>query len=167
MAIFIENPFKAPVVIKSFSFNVVSVRGRTAYRLHLYRKQQEKNIRGEDAPGDDILFKSVIYFLEENTKGLVEIELEEGVEMPAEGVYMALEGLGSYDENGRAENNGFIPEMFQTFEPIYCYDYNNPQHPIGWINNNQYLRKHEEVNNTKVSKKNFLAPSFGLTVYKP
>ena len=167
MAVFIENPFKTAVVITSVSFNVFSVTGRPAYRLHLYKKQKEKSIRGEDIPGEDILFKNVTYFLEENTKGLVEIELEEGIEMPAEGVYVALEGLGSYDENGRADNNGFIPEMFQTFEPIYCYNYDSFKRSIGWVNNCQLIRRHEKAMNTSVSKKNFLAPSFGLTVFKP
>lgn len=167
MAVFIENPFKTAVVIKSVSFNVFSVKGRPAYRLHLYKKQKEKSIRGEDIPGEDILFKNVTYFLEENTKGLVEIELEEGVEMPAEGVYMALEGLGSYDENGSAKNNGFIPEMFQTFEPIYCYNYDTFKRSIGWVNNCQRIKSDEKAMNTSVSKKSFLAPSFGLTVYKP
>lgn len=168
MAVFIENPFKTAVVITSVSFNIVSVRGRPAYRLHLYRKQQEKNIRGEDAPGDDILTKNKVYFLEENIKGLVEIDLaEEGIEMPADGVYVALEGLGSYDENGRAYNNGFIPEMFQTFEPIYCYNYDSFKRSIGWVNNCQRIKSDEKYMNTSVSKKCFLAPSFGLKVYKP
>jgi len=167
MAVFIENPFKTAVVITSVSFNIVSVTGRPAYRLHLYRKQREKNIRGEDAPGDDIPTKNMVYFLEENIKGLVEIDLaEEGIEMPEEGVYVALEGLGSYDENGRADNNGFIPEMFQTFEPIYCYNYDSFKRSIGWVNNCQLIRRDEKAMNTSVSKKNFLAPSFGLTVFK-
>jgi len=168
MAVFIENPFKTPVVIKSVSFNVVRVTGRTAYKLHLYHKQQEKNIRGEDAPGDDIRIKDLVYFLEENTKGLIENDLSAmSIEMPAEGLYLALEGLGSYDENGRADNNGFIPEMFQTFEPTHCYKYDFPERSIGWINNNQELFRAEKANGYNIGKKNFLAPSFGLTVFKP
>jgi|GEM_PF-1862351 len=168
IAAFIENPFKTPVVIKSFSFNVVKVTGRPAYRLHLYRKQQEKNIRGEDIPGEDILVRDLVYFLKENTKGLVEIDLsEEGIEMPPEGLYMGLEGVGPYDENGKEEDNGFIPEMFQTFEPIHCYNYDFPQRSIGWVNNNQRLVSDEKAMNINVSKKCFIAPSYGLKVYKP
>lgn len=132
MATFVENPFNTPVVIKSVSFNVVSVTGRPAYRLHLYRKRQKKSLAGEDIPGEDILVKDLVCFLEEKNKGLVEIDLSEmGIEMPPEGLYMGLEGLGSCDENGKAENDGFIPEMFQTFEPIHCYNYDFPQRAIG------------------------------------
>lgn len=168
MATFIENPFNTPVVIKSVSFNVVSVTGRPAYRLHLYRKLEQKSIAGEDIPGEDILVKDLVCFLEEKTKGLVEIDLSEmGIEMPPEGLYVGLEGLGSYDENGKAENDGFIPEMFQTFEPIHCYNYDFPQRAIGWVNNNQRIERDEKDMNMNVTKKAFTAPSFGLEVYKP
>ncbi|MDV6169096.1 hypothetical protein R1T16_11725 [Flavobacterium sp. DG1-102-2] len=168
MATFIVNPFKTPVVIKSVSFNVLSITGHPAYRLHLYRKQQQKNSVGEDTPGEDILTKDLVYYLDEDTKGLVEISLDEiSVEMPADGVYVALEGLGSYDANDKAENNGFIPEMFQTYEPIHCYNYDSFKRSIGWVNNNQRMARDEKAMNMNLSKKSFLAPSFGLKVYKP
>lgn len=164
IAEFIENPFKVPVLIRSFSFRLIEVRGRPIYRLHLYRKHETENI-----PGEEILNKDLVYSLDEDAKGLVEIDLAEyGVELPPDGIYIALEGLGSYDKNGNPdENGGFEFEMFQTEEYIHFYKYNFFDGPLGWKNKNEQLKKDEEFMGRKIWKKSFIAPSFGLKVGKP
>lgn len=164
IAEFIENPFKAPVLIKSFSFKLIEVRGRPIYRLHLYRKHETENI-----PGEDILTKDLVYSLNEEAKGLVEIDLAEyGVELPPDGIYIALEGLGSYDKNGNPdENGGFDFEMFLTDEYIHFYKYEFFKGPQGWINRNEQLKNDEEYMGKKIWKKSFNAPCFGLKVEQP
>ncbi|MCW4467497.1 hypothetical protein OGH69_00825 [Flavobacterium sp. MFBS3-15] len=164
IAEFIENPFKVPVLIKSFSFKLIEVRGRPIYRLHLYRKHETENI-----PGEDILTKDLVYSLDEEAKGLVELDLAEyGVELPPDGIYIALEGLGSYDKNGNPdENGGFDFEMFLTDEYIHLYKYEFFDGPEGWINRNEQLKKDEEFMGRKIWKKSFIAPCFGLKVQQP
>ncbi|MCO6146998.1 hypothetical protein [Flavobacterium sp. NRK1] len=163
-SVYIQNPYKIPVLIHSFLFNALKVKGRRTYRIHLYKKSD----KGE-YPGIDLLPADIVRVIEKGSKGQIEIDLSEyGIEMPAEGLYAAIEGLGGYDSKGNSiletNKSGFSFEAFQTYEYIYFI------RPFffqgkGWINVNEFLINDGVVDRS--NKKNFLAPSFGLRVIKP
>lgn len=166
-AVYIESPFKVPVLIKSFIFRPVKVEQRCAYRIHFYKERECP------APGDnDLMQRDTIFYIEKGTKGVVELDLSSfAIEMPPEGIYASIEGLGGFntvgDEYKTPERSGFSFESFHTWEFIYYFqpDYLNG---TGWINiNEMYRNDFTDFGVKKLKKKNFRAPSFGLRVFVP
>ncbi|MBP6755508.1 MAG: hypothetical protein KA210_05110 [Bacteroidia bacterium] len=91
--VFIENNAKKPLYISSFLFKVQKVKKKTAIRIHFYKKQLDKF-----EPGKEILTEDIVEYLDENTQGLVEINIAKyGLELPIEGSFVGIEALGVFD----------------------------------------------------------------------
>ncbi|KGO90543.1 carboxypeptidase-like regulatory domain-containing protein [Flavobacterium subsaxonicum] len=165
-AVYIENTLGSAAAIQSFLFKIVSAKQRFAYRLHIYKAENDNR-----HPGNELLHDNVIGFVEKGTKGLVELDLSGyNIEFPAEGAFVGIEGLGLCDENGAllpdSENASLSYETFQCDKPIYWHQpdfYKN----VTWINIHEMLIKdYTQVFKTATPKNELRAPSFGLKVVR-
>jgi hypothetical protein len=93
--VFIENIYRKPLHIKSFLFKIKKIQNKTAFRLHFYKKLLRTN-----EPGEELLTEDLIQYLDEKTKGLIEIDVANlGIELPLDGAYVGIEVLGTIEKD--------------------------------------------------------------------
>lgn len=125
--LFIENKSKKTLIIKSFLFRIKKVNNKIAVRVHFYSLNPNKF-----EPKDELLTKNIIYYLEEKTKGIVEINVQEyGIELPKEGAFVGIEALGVVNEiDGSFDDEVDYRKDLLSFEVNYAIN-----KPISFIRN--------------------------------
>lgn len=128
---FIENKLNKNTKIISFAFVTEKVRKKTAYRIRVYKKI---NIN-ENNLDIEIPTTNTIYYLEEGSEGLVEVDLTAfDIDFTLDGIYIGLEGLGqNLNENTssftKKENSVYIQHQFGKKNRTYLrYTFKND----GW-----------------------------------
>jgi hypothetical protein len=184
IAYYFENTFADESgYLKTMLFKVQKVKYKTEARLRLYKKRdyvQEVYPPGSNTkesydsfiPGDAIATDEIVVVLEPGQKGIIEIDLSKyGIVMPADGLFVSLEGVGYFDESGKAVTNLKAKEWtWVDFHPTvtdnYC-EWINPQNTNSWfwINTNKWIKSDFAIVFKKEpSKKILTAPNFGLKV---
>lgn len=93
--VFIENNSETELSIRSFLFKIQKTQKKLVIRVHFYKLNPNKF-----EPYTEILSKDIIYFLDKNTKGTVEVDVSKyNLKLPAEGGFVGLENLGDIDEH--------------------------------------------------------------------
>lgn len=181
-AYYFENDTKEEgVILQSMLFKVQKVKYKTEARIRLYKKKdymQEvchkdgtKTSYASFIPGEQIATKEIVVNIEPGKKGVVEIDLAKyNIVMPAEGVFVSLEGMGYYDINGKAIEKPESKDLtWIDFHPTttdnFC-DWINPQGTDDWfwVNTNKWRKSDFEFFKKDVPKKALVAPNFGLKV---
>lgn len=97
---FFENTLQKNTKIISFSFKTAKVNHKMAYRIRIYKKIKI----GESNQDIEIPTTNTIYYLEEGSEGLVEVDLTEfDLDFALDGIYIGIEGLGE-NPNLKASN---------------------------------------------------------------
>jgi len=177
-AYFFENTFKGRAVIKSFVFKVATVRYKTALRIHILKKIDCKwgyKIKGDTTqyfydsfiPDNDLLNENIIVYINPQKKGTVEVDLSTyNFEIPAEGIFVGIECLAFYDDEGK-ELNTTESRTEIAFHETVTDNYGKKISLVNsfWVNHNKWVKKDFElVFKTLPGKKSLIAPSFGLKV---
>lgn len=93
--VFIENKYRKQLHIKSFLFRIKKNHSKTAFRIHFYKKSLRTN-----EPEEELLTEDLIQYLDEKTKGLIEIDVANlGIELPIDGAYVGIEVLGTIEKD--------------------------------------------------------------------
>lgn len=93
--VFIENNSEIELSIKSFLFKIQKTLEKVVIRVHFYKLNPNKF-----EPYTEILSQDIIYFLDKNTKGTVEVDVRKyNLKLPAEGGFVGLENLGDIYEH--------------------------------------------------------------------
>jgi hypothetical protein len=104
--IWVENPFRKKVKVKSFQFFVDKVKYKTAYRICFYQFNQVEAAL-DIYEFDKVLFSSTFQYLDAGYKGPVTIDLSNtGFQLPLEGILASVELVGYTN----AEEIAVIPE---------------------------------------------------------
>jgi hypothetical protein len=172
--VFIENPYNTPAYVKTFMFRALKVEKRFAYRLHFFEVDNSRGGR----PGKEITPVAITCIAEKGTKGLVEIDIAPyGIEMPAQGIFVVIEGLGNCDDSGNLirpkKETSLLYEAHQSARQYGFYRpawFINDGWSESWINENK-VRSDDYTyfyNKPIPSDHKWLhLPSFGLRVIKP
>lgn len=181
---FENNTTEKNLYLKSMLFKVEKVRYKTEARIRLYEKHDyvqdvydpetgEKSSYDSFIPGEPIAGKEIVVYLEPGQNGIVEVDLTTyGITMPAEGLFLSLEGIGYYDAKGNSIKNLDSKELtWVDFHPTTTDNYCSWIAAQGsdnyfWINNNKWLKSDYKFFKTDVPKKTLKAPNFGLKLEK-
>jgi hypothetical protein len=177
---YFQNTLGGRPVVQSIFFKVDKVYQKTAVRIHLYSRHDytqssyhpetnEKSSYQTFIPGEELLLDNLIYYIEPGAKREVEIDLSEyDVEMPAEGLFAAIECLGYYDDSNKLTDAAIKPtkiEMHYTDTDNYAGMFIKHN---SWRNINRWIKHDfEMVIKATPGKKSLLAPTFGLEVLTP
>jgi len=160
---YIENNLNKTLLVKSFLFKVDKVKKKTAVRVHLYGLSANKF-----EPGDELIQSEIIHYLDEKTKGIIEIDVSDhGLEIPLNGVFVGLEAMGNINDS----DGSFIEEESQDGSLVRYevnYSYNKP---ISFIRNRFYDKtwsNSQFLKNqlTHIKSVNYPNASFGIKVYE-
>lgn len=182
IACYFKNTVGDDVLIKSMLFKVQKVKYRTEAHIRLYKKHDYmQDLYSQDGatvsyasfiPGEQIVTEEIVVFIEPGQKGVVEVDLTKyAIEMPAEGLFVSMEGTGYFDAEGR-ELKGLDPKemTWVDFHPTATDNYCEWSATQGtqsrfWSNINKRIKKDFEIVFKKEpSKKILRAPNFGLKV---
>lgn len=169
------------VFLKTMLFKVQKVKHKTKAHIYLYKKHdfiQRAYFESDSIsypsfiPGEKIGTKEIVVNMEPGQKGIIEVDLTKyNIEMPAEGLFVSLEGVGYYDENGNEITGLKQKEMtWIDFHPTTTDNYCGLAITQGidkafWVNNNKWLKSDfKNVFKKEPSKKILIAPNFGLKV---
>lgn len=158
-AVFIENESNVKTKIKSVILNLTKKKDHTTIlKIKFYKKGNDDN------PTDILNNRDIIYYLKNKYNGELEIDIDdENIELPEEGVFVAVECLGFIDKKGN-----FIEDrdMWFDFRFFLIDDENN----FTYIRNSLKTKKFH--NNLKLrfeeigqKYKNHPNVSFGIKVY--
>lgn len=181
-AYFFENTVGSEgVFLKTMLFKVQKVKYKTEARIYLYKKHDYMQELYVDSgtisypsfiPGDKIETKEIVVYLEPGQKGVIEVDLSKyDIAMPAEGLFVSLEGVGYSDTKGN-EITGLKPkemtwiDFHPTTSDSYCgLAMTQGSEKTFWINNNKWIKADFKYAFKKEpSKKILTAPNFGLKV---
>lgn len=183
-AYYFGNPEKQEgLYLNSVLFKVQKVKYKTEARIRLYGKREYvqdayhpktgvKNSYNSFIPGEQVTTDEIVVFLEPGQKGVIEIDVSQyDITMPAEGLFVSLEGVGYYDANGKSLHQLDSKDMtWIEFHPAVDDNFCEWTHPRGsdskfWMNVNKWLRNdYEFAFETDVPKKVLKVPNFGLKV---
>lgn len=183
-AYYFENGLKDEnTYLKTMLFKVQKVKHATKAYIRLYKKRDyvqdsyhpetsEKSSYDSFIPGEPIATPDIVVYLEPGQKGIVEIDLSQyKIEMPAEGLFLSLEGNGYFDADGKEIEGLKGKELtWIDFHPTTLDNYCDWLNPIGtqswfWVNTNKWLKQdYKEVLKSNVPAKALKAPNFGLKV---
>ncbi|GGB69466.1 hypothetical protein GCM10007424_06800 [Flavobacterium suaedae] len=183
VAVFFKNDFERDVALKTFLFKTWRIKYKTAIRLRLYKKrifktyhlspndpEKKKNYYNTVIPGEDLLGENIIIYLDPQKKEIIEVDFSQyNIPIPKGGVFISVECLGYYDENGNAinpdKNKLSELEMHTTTVDNYCIKYTNITR--FWVNENQHYKIDYKYINNKEAPRNVLrSPTFGLKVVR-
>lgn len=166
--------------LKSMLFKVQKVKYKTEARIRFYKKhdyaqevymKEGKKTYASFIPGEEIESKDIVIYLEPGQKGIIEIDLlKNGIKLPAEGLFVSLEGVGYYDTDGKAIEGLKSKDLtwidFHTSTTDNYCGWINPQGTENWfwVNINKWIKSDFEFFEKEVPKKSLTAPNFGLKV---
>ncbi|WP_395043556.1 carboxypeptidase-like regulatory domain-containing protein [Flavobacterium sp.] len=159
---YIKNNFKKEFKVKSLKFKVNKVKDDVKYRIHFYSFKKDTLV-----PNIELTTKNKINTLTKNTKGIIEINLEnENIIFPLEGIYITLECLSG--ENV-PDNKYFLSKKEAIFS-IEAYKSSNFEFVsrnslkgVGWINVNEWLpRNYKDTFGKDYDIGLLYVPTFGL-----
>ena len=182
IACYFENTAGDGASLKSMLFKVQKVKYRTEAHIRLYSKHDYmQDLYAQDGstvsyasfiPGEQIKTEEIVVSLEPGQKGVIEIDLTKyDIAMPADGLFVSLEGVGYFDAEGKELTGLDAKEMaWVDFHPTtkdnYCeWTATQGTQSRFWLNINKRIKKDFEIAFKKApSKKILRAPNFGLKV---
>lgn len=159
--LYFKNELHRPLSIKSFFFRVKKSRGKTILRIVMYKVVDPVL---HDKVGDPLLNRDIIYTIEPETEGLVEIDLAPyDLILPADGAYVGTDTLQNLDENGEINiNTQYITRIESVTQDLnYFLLYN--KYRESWRNIHNFNQEH--FKSFARNSKDFGFPNFGLRVF--
>jgi hypothetical protein len=171
--------------LKSLFVKIHKVKFKTEARIIFYKRhnyiQEYYASAGETKaayesfiPGEQIATEEIIVTLQPGQKGIVEFDISKyNVAMPADGLFVSLEGGSYFDVSGNVISNADVKlkdktwvDFHPTTEDNYCeWSFTQGSHNYFWTNVNQRIKNDFEVTfKHKPSKSILVAPNFGLKV---
>ena len=181
-AYYFENESKGEALfLKSFLFKVNKVKYRTRAYVRFYKKKEYTEEVYLDAgtvtypsfiPGDEIQVNDIVIYIESGQKGVIDIDLSKyDIPMPAEGLFVSLEGDGYFDDKGDKvtrlkPKDATVIDFHPSVTDNYCGTaIVQGREDLFWINSNKRLRTDFKYAFKKEApEKMLVAPNFGLKV---
>ena len=162
--LFFRNPYKKPVLLKSFSMKLKKAIVKNTVRILVYKVQDTiKHYK----PGESLLHEDVLFTIEPNESGIKYVDLaEQDVYLPAEGAYIGIEVIDSRDINGNYSYDKNHMNEFETVEYISRFHLINRKFTSrGWVNAQHEWERSAGPPKKWGNRKLFVLPAWSIEVY--